>query len=104
MQTFYGIEVRFTCDIDDSPSCVTLSVLYEEPPDQSEIDQQVSAWRKRMDSLLEQRRTFWTVGRIIKSRVLEYYLQPTPIERYRQELESPVDLCVHHNPLDQPLG
>ncbi len=104
MQVFYGIEVKFTCDIDGSTSSTTLSALYEIPPDQSEIDRQVSAWKGRMDALLTQRRTFWTVGRIVKTRVLEYHLQPTPIERYRQELEASVDLCVHHDPLNQSLG
>ncbi len=90
MQTFYGIEVKFTSDIGDSVFNITLSALYEIPPDQSEIDRQVAAWKGRMDALLEQERTFWTVGRIIKTRVLEYRLQPTPIERYRQELETAI--------------
>lgn len=88
MQTFYGIQVEYIADIGGSKACTTLSALYEIPPDQAEIDLQVSAWKGRMDVLLEQERTFWTVGRIIKTRVLEYHLQPTPIERYRQKLEE----------------
>lgn len=90
MQTFYGIQVEYTLDIGGSKDCIALSALYEIPPDQAEIDLQVSAWKERMDGLLEQRRTFWTVERIIKTRVLEYHLQPTPIERYRQKLEESI--------------
>jgi len=90
MQTFYGIQVEYTPDIGDAKNRITLSVLYEIPPDQAEIDFQVSAWKERMDALLEQEQTFWTVGRIIKTRVLEYHLQPTPIERYRQKLEESI--------------
>ena len=89
MQTFYGIEVHFLPDI-GSTMRIALSALYELPPDRPEVEQQVNAWRKRIDTLLDQGKTLWTVERVIKVRIIEYHLQPTPIERYRQELETAI--------------
>lgn len=89
MKNLYGIQVHYELDTGGTDK-TSLAVLYEVPPDQAEVDRQVAAWVSRMAKALADERIWWGVSRVCKARVLEYHLQPAPIEEYRERLEQAI--------------